>query len=157
MLRKGPEQVPDSMLVFAYSFGLLILATFMSGTLLGASDNDNMMLSFFSSLIGYALYWVVLSATGFARRLIPTIASIMGCGSILTILMVAAFILLGPFLGTSLASVIVWLILIWSVPVKGHIIARAIERHWYIGIVIAMIVFVLQYVFYQAITSSQTF
>jgi hypothetical protein len=66
--------------------------------------------------------------------------------------MVAAFVLLNPFLGASLASVLVWLILIWSVPVKGHIIARAIGRHWYVGIAISVTIFILQYMFYLSMT-----
>jgi len=38
--------------------------------------------------------------------------------------------------------------------VEGHIIARAIECHWYIGIVIAIAVFVLQYVIYNAVSAT---
>jgi hypothetical protein len=45
------------------------------------------------------------------------------------------------------------LILLWSVPVEGHIIARAISRHWYIGVLIAIAVFVLQYILYNAVAS----
>ena len=29
--------------------------------------------------------------------------------------------------------------MLWSVPVEGHIIARAIDRHWYLGIAIAVL------------------
>jgi hypothetical protein len=156
MLRKGPEHVPGSTLVLVYSFGLLILATLISSTLVRSPGNNSILISLLGSLAGYVFYWIVLVFTGYARRLVPTIACIMACGSILTIMMVAAFVLLNPFLGASLASVIVWLILIWSVPVKGHIIARAIERHWYIGISIAMTIFILQYMFYLAMTSNNS-
>jgi hypothetical protein len=57
-----------------------------------------------------------------------------------------------PTLGGSLTAIAIWLILIWSVPVKGHIIARAIDSHWYTGIAIAMTIFITQYVSYQAMT-----
>ena len=156
MLRKGPEHVPDSALVLVYASGLLILATLISSSLVQSPDDDSILVSLAGSIAGYVLYWIVLAITGFAHRLVPTVASIMACGSILTIMMVAAFVLLNPFLGASLASIVVWLILIWSVPVKGHIIARAIERHWYIGISIAMTIFVLQYIFYLSMTGSDS-
>ena len=36
------------------------------------------------------------------------------------------------------------LVLLWSVPVEGHIIARAIDRFWYVGLVAASTVFIVQ-------------
>jgi hypothetical protein len=42
----------------------------------------------------------------------------------------------------------VTLILLWSIPVEGHIIARAIDRHWYVGIGAALAVFVFQLFLY---------
>ena len=63
---------------------------------------------------------------------------------------VAEFVLFTPFLGPTITGIVAQLILLWSVPVEGHIIARALGRHWYIGIVIAIGVFVLQYVIYSA-------
>lgn len=140
------------MLVLLYAFGLLLLATFISGALVETSDRDSILLSFVSSMLGYALYWIVLQVTGFAHRFVPTVASIMACGSILTMMMVVAAVLLTPFLGAPLTSIVVWLILFWSVPVKGHIIARAIDRHWYVGISIALTIFIMQYVSYIAMT-----
>jgi len=144
------------MLVLLYAFGLLLLATFISGSLLETSGRDSILLSFISSMLGYALYWIVLLLTGFIRRFVPTVASIMACGSILTMLMVAAAVLLTPFLGAPLTSIVVWLILFWSVPVKGHIIARAIDRHWYVGISIALAIFIMQYISYLAMTDRPT-
>ena len=152
LLRKGPEHVPNSLFVLAFAFILLLVATLFSATLAQAGNGDSTLLSLLSSLFGYLLYWIVLVATGFADRLVPTIASIMACGSLLTIAMVLAAMVLLPTLGGSLTAIAIWLILIWSVPVKGHIIARAIDSHWYTGIAIAMTIFITQYVSYQAMT-----
>ena len=82
----------------------------------------------------------------------PIVSAILACGSILTLLFVAAYVLLSPFLGGNIAVIVATLIIIWSVPVEGHIIARGIEQHWYIGIVIAMIVFIVQYAFQSIMT-----
>jgi hypothetical protein len=40
------------------------------------------------------------------------------------------------------------LILLWSVPVEGHIIARAIDRPWFVGIIMAIAVFIIQLYLY---------
>jgi len=151
-LRKGPEHIPDSAVVLLFSFGLLLFATFCSTVLVNPAAGDNIVLSFVASLLGYVFYWAVLVVTGFSRRFVPTISSIMACGSILTVFMVFAYVMFTPFLGANFASIIATLILFWSVPVKGHIIARAIERHWYLGIVIAMTIFLLQFAIYSALT-----
>ncbi len=152
LLRKGPEHVPDSAFVLGFAVALLLAATAASGGLAQAADGDNTLMSLVSSLLGYLLYWIVLALTGFGRRLVPTLAAIMACGSILTLGMIVALIIVTPLLGGAPAATVVWLILIWSVSVKGHIIARAIERHWYTGMAIALSIFILQYVAYLAMT-----
>lgn len=117
------------------------------------SEGDSVVMSLLTSILGYVFYSIILALTGFARRFRQTISSIMACGSILSVLMVFAFIMFSPFLGKQFASIIATLILFWSVPVKGHIIARAIEKHWYVGIVIAMTIFLLQFVIYSTLTT----
>jgi hypothetical protein len=153
-LRKGPEDVPDSPVVLLFACGLFALAMLVSGMLVQPQSNDSIYLSVAVSVAGYGLYWIVLSATGFTRRFLPTVSSIMACGSILTVLMVVAFLALNPVLGTNTAAIIAWLILIWSVPVKGHIIARAIGQHWYIGIAIALAIFIMQRFAYESLVAN---
>lgn len=152
-MRKGPEDVPASLIVLAFAFGLLLLSFFCSAILITDSGADNLGISFFVSIASYVLYSVVLFVNGFSRRLVPTISSIMACGSLLTIIQVAAQIFLGPFLSVNLIFIVAWLIEIWKIPVKGHIIARAIGQHWYFGILIAMTIFIMQYAAYQALIS----
>lgn len=137
-----------------FAAGLLALAMSLSSLLVDPQGNDSILLSVTVSFTGYLLSWMVLAATGFAHRLLPTVSSLMACGSILTICMVATFVLLSPLIGSQGAAVVAWLILIWSVPVKGHIIARAIERHWYVGIAIALAIFIVQRVTYDALTAT---
>lgn len=151
-MRKGPEHVPDSSLVLIVAVALFVIAMATSGLLVEPGADDSVIVSVSVSVMGYVLYWMVLFTTGFSRRLLPTISSIMACGSILTVFMVIAYLALLPILGANTASLIAWLILIWSVPVKGHIIARAIEKHWYIGITIALTVYIMQRVAYDAMT-----
>jgi len=152
LLRKGPEQVPDSWLVFLIALILMQLASFVLATLSNLDDDYNHLLTFITHMLGMGIYAAILLATGFMRRIVPVLSAIIACGAILTLLFVAAYVLLNPFLGNDIAVVIATLIIIWSVPVEGHIIARGIEQHWYIGIVIAMIVFTAQYAFQSTMT-----
>jgi hypothetical protein len=151
MLRKGPESVPASMFVLAFAVGLLLLSFLCTAILMSEPGTDDLGLSFLITIASYVLYWIVLLVNGYAHRLLPTLSSIMACGSLLTIAGVAARVFLGPFLSANLTMVVAQLILIWTVPVKGHIIARAIGRHWYLGIAIAMTIFVMQNVAYFAL------
>ena len=150
MLRKGPEDVPGSWLIFFMSTGLMVFATISATVLIDAGGEQNHAITILSSLLGLGLYSAVLFATGFANRFLPTISAIIGCSSLLTVMFVAEFVLFQPFLGSQLAGIIATLIIFWSVPVEGHIIARAIQRHWFVGIAIAMAVFILQIGFQSA-------
>jgi len=152
MLRRGPEQVPDSWLVFLFALVLMQFASFVAATLIDLGENYSHALTLITNLLGMAIYSAVLFLTGHLRRFVPIMSAVIACGSILTLLFVAAYVLLNPFLGGDIAVVIATLIIIWSIPVEGHIIARGIEQHWYIGIVIAMTVFITQYAFQSTMT-----
>ncbi len=81
-------------------------------------------------------------------------SAIIGCGALLMSVFVAAYVLLQPFIGPGLMTLVAWLILLWSVSIKGHIIASAINRHWYIGLSIAVAVFILQSIFVELVSST---
>jgi len=152
MLRKGPEQVPDSWLVFLFALIMMQFASFVAATLINLGEDYSHLLTFITNLLSVGIYAAILFVTGFFHRFVPIVSAILACGSILTLLFVATYVMLNPFLGGNLAAIVATLIIIWSVPVEGHIIARGIGQHWYIGIVIAMIVFILQYAFQSTMT-----
>ncbi|MDX1403244.1 MAG: hypothetical protein R3192_01840 [Woeseiaceae bacterium] len=151
MLRKGPEQIPDSWLVLTFSFSLMLLAYFVASTLIKLSEGYSHLLTMVTNLLGIGLYTLVLLATGYIKRFVPILSAVIACGSILSLLFVAAYVMLGPFLGADLAYLLATLIIVWSIPVEGHIIARGIGQHWYTGIVIAMVVFTMQYTFQSSL------
>lgn len=153
-MRKGPEHLPGSPIVLLFAVVLFAIAMLVSTVLIQGDGNDSMLLSIAVSVAGYGLYWFVMSMTGYAHRFVPTVSAIMACGSILTIVMVSVFLVLNPLVGANAAAIVAWLILIWSVPVKGHIIARAIERHWYLGIAIALTIFILQRIAYDSLVAN---
>jgi len=143
-LRKGPDSVPKSWLVFALSLLLMVVSTYAAVMLVGVEEGRNLPMTFFSYALGVFFYAAVILLSGHAERMLQAISCIIACGSIITVFFVAAFTLLGPVFGREFAAVVATLIVFWSVPVEGHIMARAIGQHWYVGIGIAIAAFVLQ-------------
>ena len=152
LLRKGPEDIPHSWLLLylctaLWLFGLVGMTILMQN--FGAHEA---WIGVASWVLGLVCYVFVLAISGHNSRTLQTLTALIGVGAIIRIAMLAELVLLTPFLGANLANIGAILVLFWSVPVKGHIIARAIEQHWYLGIVIAMFVFVLQFAFTSTLT-----
>jgi len=139
--------MPASWLVFALALLLMQLTSVIGASLIDYGDNYSHLLAFLSNLLAITIYAAVLYVGGFSGRFLQTISAITGCGAILGLLFVGSYVMLTPFLGHNVAVVLATLFIFWSVPVEGHIIARAIERDWYLGIAIAMAVFIAQYAF----------
>jgi hypothetical protein len=135
------------------SIGLMVLSIFCATTLVPPTGEQSWLALYASIAIGLFGYAGVMLVTGFGRRMLPVLSAIIACGSILNLLFVAEYVLLSPFLGARFAGIVATLIIFWSVPVEGHIIARGIQQHWFAGIVLAMMVFVLQYAFQQSLAT----
>ncbi|MCI0516326.1 MAG: hypothetical protein L0Y45_00670 [Woeseiaceae bacterium] len=152
-MRKGPEHIPGSWLVLLLAVVLMVLSIFCANVLLPSVGRQDYFVIYVSSSVGLLIYSGVLFVTGYGKRLLPVLSAIIACGSILTFLFVAEYVLLQPFLGVRIAAILATLIIFWSVPVEGHIIARAIHQHWFAGIAIAMVVFVLQVALQQMLSA----
>lgn len=152
LLRRGPEDVPHSWLMFYICAGLwllALLATLMMVQNFGARDA---WIATGSAIVAALCYVVVVAITGFQVRLLQTLSALIGCGALISFAMLVILVLMTPFVGQNIANLGAFLLLVWSVPVKGHIIARAIDRHWYAGIAIALAIFLLQLAFTQVMT-----
>jgi hypothetical protein len=154
LLRKGPEAIPRAWFLFVPIVGLWSFSMLAAVALIDQYDAGSVALSVFSALVGVSCYATVVVVSGRGARMAQTIAAIIGCGALIFLAFVVEYALLHPLLGDDVSSLIANLIMLWSVPVEGHIIARAIDRHWYIGILIAIGVFVLQLFIYDLMTTS---
>ena len=144
LLRKGPEHIPRSVVMLLMAIVLWFFAALTALALIDRFDESDFVLEVFSVLIAVACYSAIVIGSRQSPRLTQTITAILGCGALLTIVFVAAYALLQPFIGAGLMTIVAWMILLWSVSIKGHIIASAIDRHWYIGLAIAVAIFILQ-------------
>ena len=152
LLRKGPEDIPRSWLLMYLSTALWLFAIFTAAALIENFDVRDVWIAIVSLVIGVSCYVGVLLVAGHSSRALQTVSAIIDCGALISLAQVADLVLFTPFLGAALTDVVAWLLLFWSVPVKGHIIARAMGSHWYAGIVIAMAIFLLQFTFTSAVT-----
>jgi len=150
-LQKGPDAIPHSGLLFAMAVALWLFASVAVIATSAEPDLRDFFFGVVTAAAGLLCYVAIVLFAGRAPRLLQTVTAIIGCGALLSVLYVAVDVFLAPFLGENLTGLVAMLILFWSVPVEGHIIARAIDRHWYVGIVAAMAVFVLQLFLYSII------
>ncbi len=155
-LRKGPDAIPHSTVLLAIVLGLWLF----SGVVVTLTSPDLDQASFLYGTIGalaaLGCYAAVILLFSRGARLLQALVAILGCGALLSLMSAAADVFLKPLLSANFSNTVVALILLWSVPVEGHIISRTIERHWYLGVVIAMAVFVLQLVLYRQMNPAAT-
>ena len=154
LLRKGPEAIPHSSILFGIIAGLWLLSSLAVLTLIEQYDRTDFVVGLVTAMVALGCYAVTVTAAGYRGRVLQVMSAILGCGALIAFAFVAEYVLFRPFLGEAITALVAQLILLWSVPVEGHIIARAISRHWYIGIVIAIIVFILQYIIYRLMTTT---
>src|SRR5690606_15224370 len=142
-LRKGPEHIPSSWLLLALAVGALFFATFVAAQVVAQSFT----LSVAADALGLGLYGFVLVAAGHARRVLATVTTLIGCGAILMLAFAVELVLFEPLLGENPALLIGLLIHFWSVFVEGHIMSRALSRHLFAGVAVAIAAFTVRYAF----------
>lgn len=147
-LRKGPDAIPYSWLLCLLALTLWMFSGLAITLMTEEMDDRDFLVGTFTGVVGLACYASIIVSSGKTPRLLQTVTAILGCGALLSFLFVAGDVVLSLFLSENATSLIVTLILLWSIPVEGHIIARATDRHWYVGIVVAMGVFILQLYLY---------
>ena len=153
-LRKGPEHIPRSTLLLMLAIFLWLFAVLCQVALIQQIDETDFALELFSALVGISCYSIVVVVFGQGPRLTQTLTAILGCGALVAIVFTVAYVVLQAIDSPLIMMIAIWAIVLWSISVKGHIIASAINRHWYLGMAIAVFVFVLQYVVNAFITSS---
>ena len=148
LLRKGPEDLPKSLLLLAMAVVMTIVSQFLLHATVETNYNTDLFLEFATELLKVGSYVAVLFVSGFISRIEQTMTAIIGCTAIMVLLFVAVFLLSRPFIGHELAGAIAWFVTPWLILVEGHIIAKAIQQHAFTGIAIAVLIFILQLGFY---------
>ena len=153
-LKRGPDAIPYSWILCLITLTFWLLAGLVITLVTEGMTDEDFLVGTFTGVVGLACYASIVVLTDHRPRLLQTVTAILGCGAILSFMFVAGEVVLTPLLGENITGPVVTLILLWSIPVEGHIIARAIDRHWYVGIVAAMTVFVFQLFLYALLDPS---
>ena len=153
-LRKGPEAIPYSWVLCLVVLTLWLLAGFAIALSTERIDDQDFLNSTFTGVVALACYAAIVVSSGLTPRLLQTATAILGCGALISFLYLVETVVLGALVGEPVTTLIAMLIVFWSVPVEGHIIARAIDRHWYVGIAAAMAVFVFQWFLYDFLSAN---
>ena len=154
LLRKGPDDIPHSLVMLMMNVALWLISALAALALIERFDESDFYLGLFSGVVGVSCYAAIVFLSGRPARVLQTVSAIIGVGALITLVFVFEYALLAPFVGDASAGLIATVILFWSVPVEGHIIARAIDRHWYVGILLAVGVFSFQYAINLLVTSA---
>lgn len=143
-LRKGPEVIPASWLVLCVSLALLALFWVLQISVVETLQAPQIIAALAGYALALAFYGVVVYVTGHGARLLPALSAIIACGSIISAVALLESLVMSNFVGEAVAADVATLIWFWSVPVKGHVVARTIRQHWFVGITIAMSAFILR-------------
>lgn len=155
-LKKGPDAIPYSWLLCLITMTMWLFAGLGMTAMTEEIGDKDFLFGTFTGVVALACYASIVVLSGYTPRLLQTVTAILGCGAVLSLLFIAGNVVLSSFLSENLTITVVTLILLWSIPVEGHIIARAIDRHWYVGIVAAMAVFVFQLFLYASLNPVTT-
>lgn len=155
-LRKGPDAIPYSWILCLLTLTLWLFSGLSMMLLSEGLDDQDFLVGTFTGVVALAFYASIVVATNRTPRLLQTATAILGCGALLTFIVVACNAFLAPFLSDNLVRVIVTLVLLWSIPVEGHILAQAIDRPRLVGIIVAMAVFIFQLYLYSVLNPATT-
>lgn len=144
LLRKGPDALPRAPVMLFIAIALWMLSSIGAWITLDSYTGNTFLLGLLVGIIGLIIYALLINATGKAGRIRQSITAIIACGAVISFSVLFAEAALPLFLSKEQASAVVTVMWLWSVPVEGHIIARAIERPWYVGLTAATTVLFVQ-------------
>jgi hypothetical protein len=144
LLRKGPDDIPQSSLLFIVVAAIWLLAGVLSVMLMEAYKSSSLLIDLLLAIVGLGLYAFVVRSFGRSARLVQCFTALLGCSVVFSIILWAGRLVLPQLIAENETDWAVQLIWLWSIPVEGHIIARTIDRQWAIGFLIALAVLFAQ-------------
>ena len=150
-LQKGPEHLPRSSVLFVMLLGCWLLVGATGAILVDTYDGEGLLMDLVLTVVGFGIYAASLRVFEKSERLLQALTAILGCGAIFGTAMFAGRYILTTIFAVDETAMYSEIILLWSILIEGHIIARTIERPWIIGILFALAVFIAQLQVFAAI------
>lgn len=147
-LRKGPDSIPHSQVVLLIVIAMWVGADLISVVASPQVNMDRRVVGWLVSFVALAIFALVVSFYGRRERLLQMISAIVGCAALFTVVLTIIVGMSGQATDDSpvqLGIVMsVFAVMLWSVIVEGHILARTIEQPRIVGVMISLSVFLLQ-------------
>ncbi len=157
--QKGPDAIPYSMVLFAIVVGFWVAVDFL-GELVVPDLGTTSFTSIVVSLLGLILFVVIVVLERRQARLLQTMTALIGCGAILGFVLTLVIAVMFRFKDVSIVAplgmMIVWAITLFSIVVDGHILSRTLDRPRMYGVIIAFLIFSVQYYVSSALNQAQT-
>lgn len=145
--------MPRSWLVFHVALIISIFVSIATREIVTNGVDTKHDISLILTVINASFYFLVILIAGHSGRYLQSLTAIFGVDAIITAIYLVGFITIRQFADDATTLSFVWLITGWSVAVEGHIISRAIDRPWAIGIAIAVASYILLLLTYWQLTT----
>jgi len=144
LLRKGPNHIPHSMLLFVVVAGIWFVVGIVAVMVIETYKSASLFIDLILAIAGLGFYAILVNSFGHSSRLVRCFTALLGCSIVFSVVIYAGRLILPLWITPDETEWAVQLIWLWSIPVEGHIIARTIDRQWVIGFVIALAVLFAQ-------------
>ena len=155
LIRKGPEDLPASRFLMWLAIGASVLLTLITSAALLPPEEVRVDVTLALAAFAAVLYVSIVLVAGCGNRLTQFLTATFGTDALFTAIYLLGYLALMATAGEQTANNVMGLFFYWSIAVQGHIIARTIDRHWFIGIAISMVVFVLLLLVYWQMTATE--
>ena len=140
--RSGPEDLPDSVFLLGLTLAIYFVTQVpLAPIAYGPTDLLVRTVSI-SLLLLFSGLWILLRLTGHSARYRRTLTAILGTSALLSVVSFPFSLwrqsLLGAEAGVALPSTFLFAIMLWSIAIDGHILARALSRPYGIGLFISI-------------------
>jgi len=151
LLQKGPDELPHSSVLLLLVTGIWIAVGAIGAMIVDTYNGQTLLVDLILTALGFGLYAVVVKVFDRSERLLRALTAILGCGAIFGAALFAGRYILTTVLALPETPLFSELVLLWSILVEGHIIARTIDRQWVIGFLIALAVLIGQLQMFAAL------
>ena len=139
--RRGPEELPSSPFVVLLLLGASECAQLVTLRIAEAPD-EAILVMLLSVAMDFVFVWALLAVFERRQRFWQTMSAFLGAAVVLNVISAVLVAwnqsLHAPATATTAPDVLLQLLQVWSVDIGGFLLARAIDRHYALGVVIML-------------------
>ncbi len=145
--RSGPEDLPDSTFLLGLTVAFYLVTQAPLALMAYGSSEASLRAVAIGLVLLFGGLWALLVLTGHRARYRRAVTAMLGTSALLSAISLPFSVWrqaaadIGS--GVAMPSTIIFGIMLWSISIDGHIVARAISRPYGIGLLIAIAYFFL--------------